>query len=264
MLRVKDIIEKLELLAPPSLAEAWDNVGLMVGDPEQRVTTVFVCLDVTSDNVRRAIDCGADLIISHHPLIFTPVRRIVEQDICGSILRNLIRHNISVYSAHTNLDHAPGGMNDMLAKSLGLTDVRTFTEAESRDGEGNPIAAIGRVGYLPSPMEMGDFTDLVRNSLGCLTIRSVGSAEDVVECVAVCSGAGGDMIYPAYHAEADVLVTSDLRHHQAQLAFELGLNLVDGGHFETENTICTFLTAFLEETFDNLNVIPSDARPYLQ
>ena len=108
MIRVKDIINRIEELAPPSLAESWDNVGLMAGDLDQRVTTVFVCLDVTSDNVRRAIDCGADLIVSHHPLIFSPIHRIVEQDISGSIIRELIRNDISVYSAHTNLDNADG------------------------------------------------------------------------------------------------------------------------------------------------------------
>ena len=264
MLKVKDIIKEIEALAPPALAEAWDNVGLMVGDSEQRVTTVFVCLDVTSDNVRRAIDCGADLILSHHPLLFTPQKRIVEQDITGAILRNLIRHEISVYSAHTNLDHTTGGMNDVLAKSLSLTDVRRFREEECVDGSNNPIDNIGRVGTLPAAMEMGDFVNLVREALDSRTLRYVGTPEDTVRTVAVCSGAGGDGIYAAYHAGADVFVTSDIRHHEAQLAFELGLNLIDAGHFETENTICQFMTEFLEDRFPALNVIPSDAKPYFR
>ncbi len=264
MLKVKDIIEKIEAFAPPSLAEPWDNVGLMLGDMEQRVTTVFVCLDVTSDNVRRAIDCGADLILSHHPLIFSPIKRIVEQDIPGSILRNLIRNDISVYSAHTNLDHADGGMNDALAKRLNLISVRRFSDSECKDGAGAPIANIGRFGILAQAMQMGDFAAMVAESLGCQAIRSVGSPEDVVKTVALCSGAGGDGIYSAYHAGADVYVTSDIKHHEAQLAFELGINLIDAGHFETENTICTFMTEFLENHFDGLNVIPSDAQPYFK
>lgn len=264
MLRVKDIIEELERFAPPALAEPWDNVGLMVGNLDQRVTTVFVCLDVTSDNVQRAIDCGADLIVSHHPLIFTSVNRIVEQDISGSILRNLIRHDISVYSAHTNLDHADGGMNDVLAEQLDLTEIRRFREDECTDGMGKPLDNIGRVGKLTMPMEMEDFVEFVRSTLGCRSIRSVGSPDDVIQTVALCSGAGGSGIYSAYHAGADVYVTSEVKHHEAQLAFELGINVIDAGHFETENTICSFMTEFLESKFEELNVIPSDAQPYFK
>lgn len=264
MLKVRDIMEKIEQLAPPHLAEPWDNVGLMVGDLEQRVNTVLVCLDVTSDNVKRAIECGADLIISHHPLLFQPVKRIVEQEVTGGILRELIRHNISVYSAHTNLDHTDGGTNDVLAEKLELTGVRRFREEECKNGLGEPIDNIGRLGFLSIPMEMSDFVALTKNALGCRSIRYVGDPEDVVKTVALCSGAGGDGIYSAYHAGADVYVTSDIRHHEAQLAFELGINLIDAGHFETENTICTFMTEYLEDAFPELSVIPSDAQPYFQ
>ena len=202
------------------------------------------------------------MIISHHPLIFTPQKRIVEQDITGSILRNLIRSDISVYSAHTNLDHADGGMNDALAARLDLTEVRRFLESECVDETGAPILNIGRVGMLNAPMEMADFADMVRDSLGCRSLRYVGAPEDIVKTVAVCSGAGGDGIYSAYHAGADVYVTSDIRHHEAQLAFELGINLIDAGHFETEHIVCSLLTGYLESAFPELNVIPSDAPPY--
>ncbi len=262
MLKVNDIIKELEQFAPPSLAEPWDNVGLQVGDTEQRVTTVFVCLDVTSENVRRAADCGADLILSHHPLLFSPPKQILEQEVTGSIIRSLIRHNISVYSAHTNLDHADGGMNDVLAESLGLTGIRRFREEECIDGLGKPIDNIGRLGVLPAPMEMDDFADLVRDSLSCRSLRYVGDPKRTVRTVAVCSGSGGDGIYSAYHAGAEVYVTSDIRHHEAQLAAELGLGLMDAGHFETENTICRFMTEFLETRFPELTVIPSDVTPY--
>ena len=262
MLRVKDIVNRIEELAPPILAESWDNVGLMVGDFDQRVTTVFVCLDVTSDNVRRAIDSGADLIISHHPLIFSPLRRIVEQDIPGSIIRELVKNDISVYSAHTNLDNADGGMNDILAKRLNLTEVRRFYDEECVDETGKPIDNIGRFGKLENPMTMEAFVSFVNNTLGCRAIRYVGSPDEIIRTAALCSGAGGSGIYSAYHAGADVYVTSDVKHHEGQLACELGLNLIDAGHFETENIICGFMTEFLEKSFDGLNVIPSDAQPY--
>lgn len=264
MYKVKDIAEKIEKFAPPSLAEAWDNVGLMIGDFESRVTTAFVCLDVTSDNVRRAIAEGADLIISHHPLIFSPMRRITEQDVSGRIIRELIRNDISVYSAHTNLDHADGGINDVLAKKLELTGIRRFSADEAVDELGKSIDNIGRVGILENPMTMEDFADFVKNTLDCRSLRYVGNPDEVIRTAAVCGGAGGDGIYSAYHAGADVYVTSDIRHHEAQLAFELGINLIDAGHFETENIICEFMTEFLENNFDGLNVISSDAVPYFK
>ncbi len=264
MLTVKDIMEELERFAPKDLAEPWDNVGLMVGNLNQRVTTVFVCLDVTSDNVQRAIDCGADLILSHHPLLFSPPSRIVEQDITGKILRDLIRNEISVYSAHTNLDHADGGMNDVLAERLNLVEVRRFLDSECTDETDKPIDNVGRVGSLENPMAMEDFVEFVKHTLSCRSIRYVGNPDAAIQRVALCSGSGGSGIWAAYHAGADAYVTSDIKHHEAQLAHELGLNLVDAGHFETENTICSFMTEFLESQFEELNVIPSDAQPYFQ
>ena len=113
MPKVKDIAEYIESLAPKTLAEPWDNVGLMVGDMDSNVESVYVTLDVTSENIEEAVNCGADLIVSHHPLIFTSINRVIEQDVTGSIVRSLIKNDISVYSAHTNFDIADGGMNDI-------------------------------------------------------------------------------------------------------------------------------------------------------
>lgn len=263
-MKLKHIIQQLEQLAPPSLAEPWDNVGLQVGDFEQEVSTVFVCLDVTSENVRQAKAQGADLILSHHPLLFSPPKQIVEQEVTGQILRELIRSNISVYSAHTNLDHADGGMNDVLAEKLTLQNIRHFSEEECRDGLGKPIDNIGRVGVLAAELTMGEFAKLVKASLGCRSLRYLGNPETLVRTVALCSGSGGDGIYAAFRAGAEVFVTSDIRHHEAQLAAELGLCLIDGGHFETENTICSFMAEFLREKFPGLSVVSSTATPYFE
>lgn len=262
MIYVSDIAEELERLAPPELAEPWDNVGLMTGDMEQAVKNIFVCLDVTSENVEQAAAFGADLIISHHPLIFSPVKRIVESDVSGGILRRLITKNISVYSMHTNFDKADGGMNDLLAKKLGLSQVRKYTSEECLDESGKSCDAIGRIGTLPSPMSMGDYTEQVKEALNCFSLRSIGEADEQVQTVALCSGAGGDFIYTAYRAGADVYVTSDVRHHEAQLAQELGMNLIDAGHFETENIICEFLSGYLLDKFEDVNVRTSAAIPY--
>lgn len=262
MYKVRDVSNVIEKLAPVCLAEKWDNVGLMVGDFEKSVSKVFICLDVTSENVNQAIESGADMIVSHHPLIFTPLKRVTESTTTGSIVNAIIKNDISVYSAHTNLDHADGGINDILADKLGLENTRRFTDDECIDGDGNPLDNIGRIGYLDSPVELADFKSLVKSILGCRSIRSVGDPSESIQAVALCSGAGGDGIYSAYHAGADVYVTSDIRHHEAQLAFELGINLIDAGHFETENIVCDPLAEYLHENLPGLEVITSSAEPY--
>ena len=138
MPKVKDIAEYIESLAPKTLAEPWDNVGLMVGDMDSNVESVYVTLDVTSENIEEAVNCGADLIVSHHPLIFTSINRVIEQDVTGSIVRSLIKNDISVYSAHTNFDIADGGMNDILCDKLGLSgcaallNLNVLTHLENR------------------------------------------------------------------------------------------------------------------------------------
>ncbi len=264
MYKVRDIMNQIERLAPRELAEKWDNVGLMVGDSDQNVSTVFICLDVTAENVAAAIEYKANMIISHHPLIFTPLKRVVEDDITGSIIRTVITNGLSVYSAHTNLDHADGGMNDVLAEKLGLEGVRRFTAEECCDNFGNPIDNIGRIGVLESSVELGDFVHFIKETLDCRSIRYVGEPNETIRTVALCTGAGGDGIYSAYHAGADVYITADIRHHEAQLAYELGLNLIDAGHFETENTICEFMADYLTAAMPGLNVISSEAQPYFR
>lgn len=262
MTKVYEIAEKIEQLAPKELAEPWDNVGLMVGDEEQNVSAVYLTLDVTSSAAEEAIKCGAQLIVSHHPLLFSPLKNVIEQDITGSIVRSLIKNDISVYSAHTNLDKARGGMNDILCEKLGINDVRAYFDDECVDPSGKALDNIGRIGTLDTPTEMADFTDYVKNVLGCRAISYTGDLSDVVSQVAVCSGSGGDLIYNAYNAGADVYVTSEIKHHEAQLALELGINLIDAGHFETENIVCDFMEEYLKSSFPELKFFKSSAQPY--
>lgn len=262
MIKVSEIAEKIEELAPKNLAEPWDNVGLMVGDAQQEVSTVYLTLDVTSSAVEAAAKCGAQLIVSHHPLLFSPLKSVTEQEVTGSIVRTLIKNDISVYSAHTNLDKADGGMNDILCERIGINDPRTYTDNECTAPDGKTLDNIGRIGTLDAPTEMADFVDYVRNVLGCRAISYTGDLSDVVSTAAVCSGSGGDLIYNAYNAGADVYITSEIKHHEAQLALELGINLIDAGHFETENIVCDFFEEYLGSAFPELEFVKSDAQPY--
>ncbi len=259
---VKKIADHIEKLAPKELAEPWDNVGLMVGDMDKKVSTVYVALDGTSRNVREAVALGADMIITHHPLIFTSINRVTEQDTTGSVIINLIKNDIALYSAHTNFDLADGGMNDILCDKLDIVDTRHYYDSECVDGNGKPLDNIGRVGRLDTPIEMADYVDYVRNVLGCAAISYTGDPSEVITTAAVCSGSGGDLIYCAYNAGADVYITSEIKHHEAQLALELGINLIDAGHFETENIIRGFMKDYLKAEFPELKILKSTAEPY--
>jgi len=263
MIRLSEIIAELEKFAPTELKEPWDNVGLMVGDETQIIERVFVCLDLTTENIRQAIDFGADLVVSHHPLIFSPLKSVTEGDPIASMIRLAIKNDISIYSMHTNFDKADGGMNDLLAEKIGLENIRPFTEGECVDGEGNHFSPIGRVGTLEIPMTLEDFARHVKAVLGCTALKYSGDLSEDIETVALCSGSGGrDCMYAAYHSGADVYLTADLKHDIAMTAYELGLNMIDAGHFETENIICRFLQEFFETHFPELDVKCSEAEPF--
>lgn len=264
MVVLRDIVSFLNERFPESLKESWDNVGLMTGDMSKDISKVFLCLDVTSDAVREAAAFGAELIISHHPLIFSPVKNIVENQGMGSILRMLIQNDIAVYSMHTNFDKAHGGMNDLLCEKLGIEDVREYFEEELISRGGEKCENFGRVGSLSSPMALDDFADFVKISLDCRAMKLFGDGEDIISKVALCTGSGGDMISAAYNSGADVYLTADLGHHDAQKAAELGLNLIDAGHFETENIICGFLYDLLSSEFPDLFIKKSEAEPFFR
>lgn len=264
MVNLEDLLNFFRLRFPENLKEDWDNVGLMVGDENKSINKVLVSLDVTFDTVREAKEFGAELIISHHPLIFKPLKNIVEDASTGSLLRELIKSDISVYSMHTNFDKACGGMNDLLAEKIGLLDVRNYCEEELFAPDGSKIENFGRIGRLPLPMTLDDFADFVKISLGCNAIKVFGGGDESVKNVALCTGSGGSMIYAAYNSGADVYLTSDLGHHHAQTAAEIGLNLIDAGHFETENIICEYLYDVLNIEFPDLLIKKSEAHPFFR
>lgn len=264
MVILEDIISFLNQKFPENLQEGWDNSGLITGDRAKEISKVLVCLDVTSDTVAEAVDFGANLIISHHPLIFSPIKSIVENQGSGSILRSLIQNDIAVYSMHTNFDKAQGGMNDLLCEKLGLVSPREYTPEELVMPNKKSCENFGRVAKLCDPMTLDEFADFVKISLDCRALKLFGDGDDRVSKIALCTGSGGDMIYAAYNSGADVYLTADLGHHDAQTAAELGLNLIDAGHFETENIICPFLYDLLTCEFPDLFIKKSQAEPFFR
>lgn len=344
------IMDAMDKLAPRHLAESWDNVGLLVGSPSQTIDKILITLDVTKEVVEQAILDNVDLIIAHHPLIFKSITSIRTDLPQGQVLSSLIKANIGVYAAHTNLDSAEGGVNDALAACLGLQDIQPLAvnsteklcklvvfvpqthvevvrEALAAAGAGHigkysncafsangigtflPLEdakpfignigklesveesrietvmperisrrvikamikahpyeevaydlyqlmnsgkefGLGRIGKLEIPMLFSDFAVQVKNLLGVDSVNIAGSCNKLIKKVAVCGGAGAGLLNKAVFAGADVLVTGDVKYHEAQNAIVSGIGIIDAGHFATEQPVLSRVKEFLTSCAD--------------
>lgn len=245
---VKDVEQMLFDWAPKDLAESWDNVGLLVGDPDAPVQRILVSLDITEAVVAEAVDLGADLIVAHHPVMnctWHPVQTIRADDRQGRILTGLIAHSIAAICMHTNLDAADGGINDILAEKLGLSDLIPLNEQK-----------IGRIGTLNCELPLVEFAHSVVKSLGCHGLRYTDRGK-IVHRVAVGGGACGEFIPQAMAHGCDTFVTSDLKYHDFLDTTEM--NLIDAGHFPTEDLICAELVKRLSAAFPAASVIKTTA-----
>lgn len=244
MVRVQEVMEALERIAPKRLAEDWDNPGLLVGSPEGEVARVLVALDVSDQVVKTAIREGAGMIVAHHPLIFRAIKKIRTDTPLGARLQMLLSHDIAVAAAHTNLDIAKGGVNDVLAAAVGLQNLKSFVVVEKTDaGE----ESLGRIGYLTKSMPIEAFARQVAAALPIDSMRLVKAGEHLVQKVALCSGSGAEFIERAAFLGADAYLTGDVRYHDAQHAAELGIHVIDAGHFGTEFPVVEVLAKCLKE-----------------
>ena len=330
MVLAKQIIESMEQWAPPHYAESWDNVGLMVGSKQRDVSKIITTLDITPEVIEYAIVEQAQMIISHHPFIFKGLKSLHLDSPQGTLIEKLIKNDIVVYSAHTNLDITIGGLNDMLANRLGLTNVPTDTADAVREamasagagrignyescsfsftGEGrfrgndesHPVIGeagtltvvpevavnvivdgahkqavinamkeahpyeevayevftlhepnvgrtLGRIGELPETMDFESFREHLQESLPHANLRFGGIKKDSIKTIALCSGGGAEFIKNA--VKADAYVTGDVKYHDAQLAKELGLLVVDAGHFGTEEIVADGIRDYLRDQSD--------------
>lgn len=250
---VQNILDFLQQLAPFEMKYDWDNVGLLCGSREKPVRRVLVALDPFEHVVQEAIEVGADMILTHHPLIFTPVRSVTDDDSVGRCIMLLAKHDIAAVNAHTNLDVAPGGVNDVLAQTLGLEHI-TVVEPMGVDSQGRPYGLLRAGTVQTQPLEA--FLALVKNRLGAPGLRYVDGGRPVSR-VAVGGGACGDEGQAALAAGCDTLVTADVKYNQFQDAVDRGLNLIDAGHFHTENPVMAPLAKKLQEAFPELDVLLS-------
>ena len=215
--KCKDIIRKMNDLAQENLAEEWDNVGLLIGDPEEEINTVLVALDAVPEVIDEAIKLKADLIITHHPLIFKAIKSITRDKPLGESIYNLIQNNIGLYSAHTNLDIAYGGTNDTLAKLLELENISLLEEIfEVEDGK----YGMGRIGTLKKPLKLKDYALFVKERLSLPSVRLVGDINKIINKVAITTGSGISYLKSAIMKKADLFITGDIKFHDAQEALK--------------------------------------------
>lgn len=249
MTTVSDILSFVESLAPRAMKMDWDNVGLLCGSKSTPVTKVLVALDPFEHVCKEAADWGAEVIVTHHPLIFRPLPNVTDQTSIGRAIMCMCRHGISTINAHTNLDQVPGGVNDVLAATLGLDNIQIINP---RDGFG--LLRCGEV----DEQSLDAFLGHVKNTLGCPGLRYVSGGKQVRK-VAVGGGSCADGMLDALAAGCDTFVTSDIKYNQFWDAQDLGLNLIDAGHFHTENPVVAVLAGKIAAAFPNIEVKISES-----
>lgn len=231
-----DVLLAIEELWPASLAEGWDAVGPVAGRPGAEAGRILFAVDPTLAVIEEAVSTGANVLITHHPLLLKPVNSVAATGFKGDAVHRLIEAGCALVTVHTNGDSAIGGVSDVLADALGLQDVRPLSPAS----EGLPEEGIGRVGELAEATTLGNFAALVFGMLPAVAggVKVAGDADGLIRRVAVCGGAGDSLFDQVREAEADVYVTADLRHHPASEAREAAVNdrpyLIDVSHFGSE------------------------------
>ena len=245
MTTVADILNFIESIAPPYMKMDWDNCGLLCGRKDRKVHKILVALDPFRNVIQEAIDLDADLIVTHHPLIFrSPLMAVNEDTETGRCVLELMEHGIAAINAHTNLDLAPGGINDVLAQTLGLQDIQIINPLENYG-----LLRCGTVAEQP----LAAFLAVVKENLHCDGLRYVDAGKPVRK-VAVGGGSCADEMEEALAAGCDTFVTADVKYNQFRTAYELGLNLIDAGHFHTENPTMPILAEKLAVRFPDVIV----------
>jgi len=255
---VADIRDSLESVVPPALQEPWDNSGLIIGFESNSVKRILTCLEINEDVIKEAAEIGAEMIVSHHPLIFS-AKKTLNHSVCSDrMVMELIKRGISVYSAHTSFDKVKGGNNDTAAELLGLENVRNLKGlrvAEPADMiRNNDEADIGRIGRFAEPVRLEQAAAMVSEKFDVelRSIRAVGEPESTISTAGVCTGAGAEFAEMAADSGCELLITGDVKYHQAQAALELGICLLDAGHYGTEKLFAKAMTKKLEP------VLPED------
>jgi dinuclear metal center YbgI/SA1388 family protein len=244
-MKVRDVIQAIEEFAPLSIQESWDNSGLCIGSPDSPASSVLLGLDCTPELVDEAIACGADMIVTHHPLIFSGLKKISPEDATGAAVIKAVKAGISVYAAHTNADKVIAGVSGAMAAKLGLADVEILDE----DGEGT---GLGAVGNLPEPLSAEEAVALVKERFGLKSIRASKPVEGKISRIAMCGGSGGSLIKAAMASGAQLYISGDISYHN--FFTREGFMIMDIGHYESEIEIVEILFSLLRKKFPTFAV----------
>lgn len=251
---VADIIRVMEKIAPPQLAESWDNSGLQVGDGGWPVRKILVSLDPSPAVIKHAVEASVDMLITHHPLVFRPLKSVDLSTPIGRIIGTAIRNTISVYAAHTNLDSVVDGLNDMLAQRLGLKHVSVLDAHDEGPPDGDVGAGkngLGRIGDLPEATDLRSLCLVLKKVLDIDNVRLAGDMHRRVQRVALCTGSGGSLLEQFYSSDADVFITGDVRYHDARDAEDRQAALIDIGHYGSEHIMVADLGKRLMQIMEN-------------
>lgn len=248
IVRVKDIARVVEAFAPKGLQESYDNTGLQVGDPDMVVTTALLCLDVTEDVLKEAQDRECNLIISHHPLIFHGVKNLTGANQVQRMIIEAIKNDMAIYSSHTNLDSAKNGVSYEIARRLEISDLVVLEPKSDNAEEG--LGVVGEI--IPTPKI--EFLRKIKDTFNVKALRySAHSSPLVIRKVAVCGGAGASLLKAAVNADADIMVTGDVKYHDFT-SYGNDILIADIGHYESELCARDILSRILRESFPELPI----------
>ena len=271
-LNVRDIADLINGIAPVGLQEEWDNSGLIIGFEKMHVKKILTCLEASPEVVDEAKASGADMIVTHHPLIFGGIKNICDGDHTGNMVMSILESGISVYSCHTPFDKVKGGNNDALAELIGLTSIKTLdgrdVAAAAKMMENENSYDIARRGKFKKAKDFKEIIDLVcdRLQLSLRDIRAAGNMDDEIDTVGLCTGAGSEFIEAAADNGCQLFITGDVTYHEAQKARERGICLLDAGHYGTEKLFSETMKEKLDKKLEGaVEVIASsvDLNPFM-
>ncbi len=256
-MKVGALADELERIYPFYLAEKWDNVGLLCGNRQSDIKKVMVSLDASIDVIGEAVLAGANMIVTHHPIMFSGVKSVTMDTVDGRIIYSLIKNNISLFSAHTNLDASENGLSRYMAGLLGLENIAVLVPHENIIGAG--IGVTGDISRKKD-MSVSELALHIKEVLKTDFVRITGSGEKKVKKAAVVTGSGGDYVKDAVRAGVDVLITGDIKYHTALDADFLGLSIIDAGHYATEKAAADIFENTLKKIAPGIEVIKSSQK----
>ncbi len=240
-IRINDLLDGLEQIAPATLAESWDNVGLLVGDPNRKTRSLLLGLDPSLSLLEEAIALGADTLVTHHPCIFHPLQSIQIATPSGAFLERALAHKINVIACHTNFDRAASGVSDALGSLLGLENIQPLRPVDADAAQG-----LGRIGGYTEPLSFDLFMQRVFTALQSEAVQIAGNPPRKIESVALCGGSGSDLVEEAFRQGADVYLSSEVKHSTARWTEDTGFCVIDASHYATEKPAMALLAGLLE------------------